>query len=356
MTWVTLGRRCMLLCLTTVAPEGRRAFAEDVPTSLQTDEDAWRAFEDRFVSSEGRIVDTGNGGVSHTEGQGWGLLFAATWGEEATFERILGWTDRNLARPHDALHAWRYVPGGGPAVPDGNNATDGDLFIAWALVRAAARWRRPRFLDQATSIARSILSLLVVDVGGRSLLLPGADGFRKADGVVVNPSYYTFAALQAMAALVPDPRWAAVRRDGLDLLDRARFGTWALPCDWVWAGADGTVRPAPGFPPRYGFDAVRIPLHLAWAGLQSPARSSAAAWWRRAGQAGPAWVDVVTGEVAPYPANPGMTAAEDLGAGTPGFVPPAVADGMDYYGAALVLLTRLALHDLTADRTAAGRR
>ena len=99
----------------------------------QTDEEAWEAFRDRFILSDGRVVDTSNGGVSHTEGQGWGLLFAVAWDNRHTFDRILDWTGRPLCRPGDALYAWRYMPNAAVPVPDGNNATDGDLFIAWAL-------------------------------------------------------------------------------------------------------------------------------------------------------------------------------------------------------------------------------
>ncbi|VFS87165.1 Endoglucanase precursor [Raoultella terrigena] len=31
---------------------------------------AWESYKSRFMMADGRIVDTGNGSVSHTEGQG----------------------------------------------------------------------------------------------------------------------------------------------------------------------------------------------------------------------------------------------------------------------------------------------
>ncbi len=37
---------------------------------------AWESYKARFFKPEGRIVDTGNGGVSHTEGQGFAMLMA----------------------------------------------------------------------------------------------------------------------------------------------------------------------------------------------------------------------------------------------------------------------------------------
>ena len=66
-------------------------------------------------------------------------------------------------------------------------------------------------------------------MGGRTILLPGIAGFKRADGVVVNISYYVFPALAHFERLVPAPEWYRLRRDGLDLIDDARFGRWGLP-------------------------------------------------------------------------------------------------------------------------------
>jgi endo-1,4-beta-D-glucanase Y len=36
----------------------------------------WTSFKSDFLSKDGRIIDNGNGGVSHSEGQGWGVCFS----------------------------------------------------------------------------------------------------------------------------------------------------------------------------------------------------------------------------------------------------------------------------------------
>ncbi len=182
-----LPRRELLLACVTL-PVAKAAWAQSrvAPDDGQQE---WRAFQARFVKTDGRIIDTGNGGISHSEGQGVGLLFAEHFDDAPTFERILGWTNDVLRCRTDALHAWRYQPAGGGGVTDKNNASDGDILIACALARAGTRWQRPAYTQAATYIARDILTHLVRDDGQRTLLLPGSDGFETADATTINPSY-----------------------------------------------------------------------------------------------------------------------------------------------------------------------
>ena len=46
-----------------------------------------------------------NGGISHSEGHGHGMFFAAYFNDRARFDRIRNWTRLNLSRPRDALLA-----------------------------------------------------------------------------------------------------------------------------------------------------------------------------------------------------------------------------------------------------------
>ena len=308
----------------------------------------WRLFKQRFIAGDGRVIDTGNNGVSHSEGQGWGLIFAESFDDPATFDRILDWTAGNLRRRGDALHAWRYQPGLANPVPDLNNATDGDLFIAAAMCRAAFRWGRPDLLQAAGAIGRDALSLLVREIDGRTVLLPAERGFEKRCGVVVNPSYYAFAVLPDVEAAAPSPVWQRLRNDGLRLIQEGRFGSWALPPDWLLISRrNGALAPAPAWPARFSYDAIRVPLHLAWGGLFSPEVQQAfESYWNATRLGGPAWIDLRSGAVASYPAPAGMVAVSKLVAmqAKPdlpkGF--PSVTTATDYYSAALIVLSRIA--------------
>src|ERR1041385_3970391 len=73
----------------------------------------WGKYRDRFVTDQGRVIDTRNRGISHTEGQGWGMLFAETAGDRVSFDRIWNWTQSKLQRRDTALFAWRWDPAGG---------------------------------------------------------------------------------------------------------------------------------------------------------------------------------------------------------------------------------------------------
>lgn len=346
-----VGRRALLsglgaATLATALPRGPAA----APARTGGSEGfGWAQFRDRYVAADGRVVDTGNGGISHSEGQGYGLLLAEAHNDQPAFEAILGWTRRVLRRPSDGLHAWRFRNGQTWVADDPNNATDGDLYIAWALGRAASRWNVPEWRHQARDTARAILAKTVVNHGGRTLLLPGSYGFLRGETIEVNPSYYAFPAIRAMNEVLPDPRWARLEQEGLRLLRDARFGRWALPADWVEVNGAGAVLPSSRNPARFSYDAVRVPLHLAWIGEQDePAVAAAHRFWTDPSLPGPlAWTDLRTGSVAAEGAPAGVTAIAGTVAQLAGL--GAVARGagapQDYYSAVLVLLAGVALRE-----------
>jgi endoglucanase len=310
----------------------------------------WQAYARRYLAPEGRIIDTANRGISHSEGQGYSMLFAVHFNDRARFDQMWSWTRRTLARPSDSLFAWRFDPNSRIGVTDMNNATDGDIFIAWSLLMAADRWDVPAYRESAQRITADILRCCVTEFRGRTLLLPGAHGFQDAQGVIINLSYYAFPALRALSRAVPDARWAALEQDGLLLMNEAAFGRWRLPPDWLLLPAQGgPPLPASRWPNRFAWDAVRVPLNLAWQQIDAATLNASRGFWDFPNhpQRPPAWVDLGTGAIAPYPGHAGVRAihalvrsrfGETVGA------PLGVADAPDYFGAALVLQTRVAPH------------
>jgi endoglucanase len=166
----------------------------------------------------------------------------------------------------DGLAAWRYDPKHTPPVADYNNATDGDLLIAWALAEAGTHWRETGYLKSARRVGDAILTILTAPSPWGPVLMPGAAGFGpgdREDGPVVNLSYWIFPALHRLKNLPGSAGWAGVDESGLALIDQARFGPARLPANWI-SLAGGTPAPAKGFDALFGYDAVRIPLYLGW--------------------------------------------------------------------------------------------
>ena len=298
----------------------------------------WPDFAARFLAPDGRIIDTGNGNISHSEGQGYGLLFAEAAGDRVAFDRIWNWTRLTLARSDVSLFAWRYDPAAAQPLSDPNNATDGDTLIAWALLRAAARWGGTDYAEQSGRIRAAVLTRLVRPFGGRTLLLPGLEGFTTPDHVTINPSYYVWPALDAFAA-TDAGGWRTLLADGERLMTDIRFGSFRLPTDWVDVAANGILSPAAGRPPRFGFDAIRVPLYLAWSG-RTRALGPYRSYWKaclRDKRLIPAWIDVSNSQIAPFPLSLGGVSVVHLVVDGH----PAPASG-DYYSTALANLTGLA--------------
>ena len=231
---------------------------------------AWQAYKSRFVTEDGRVVDTANGLISHSEGQGYAMLLAVAANDRATFERLWGWTRANLMVRDDQLIAWRWEPRQRPAVADMNNASDGDILVAWALTEAAEFWGDMSYRVAARRIAVEVARKVVLfKTGLGAVLLPAVSGFHsedRADGPVVNLSYYVFPAFARLAVVAPEVDWAGLTQTGLDLLDLTRTTPQSLPADWISLRGD-KARPADGFAPQFAYNAVRVPLYLAWAGI-----------------------------------------------------------------------------------------
>ncbi len=311
----------------------------------------WRAWCAAHLRPDGRVVDDRQGGITHSEGQAYGMLLATAWRDEEAFERIRRWTFEHLAVRDDGLLAWRWeetVDGAGGRVTDRNNATDADLVAAWALARAAESFDRDELRDEARGLARAVRTRLLRETPYGPVLLPGAEGFEHDGVVTVNLSYWIWPAFDALRRLDPSPTWNAVERSGRMLLALARFGDDGLPADWIAIGPRGGLAPAERFPPRFGWDAIRIPLYLVWAGETTPERLRPfVAFWDRFDGAPPAWIDLVTGEIG-GPAPPGFDGVRRLARCALvrcGAIVLPDRTGGGYYSETLLLLARVAARE-----------
>ncbi|WP_212814363.1 glycosyl hydrolase family 8 [Erwinia rhapontici] len=308
--------------------------------------DGWSTFKTRFMTSEGRIQDTGNKNVSHTEGQGYAMLMAVYYNDRSSFDRLWGWTQKNLSNPNNGLFYWKYTPGASDPVSDRNNASDGDVLIAWALLKAGNKWNVPAYLQASDRLQKAIIDRNVITFAGRTIMLPGAQGFNKTSYVILNPSYFVFPAWRDFAARSHLKVWNALIDDGTQLLSEMRFGDSGLPMDWVAMNADGSMAPATAWPPRFSYDAIRVPLYLHWYDPASLQLVPFQRFWMNFQRLQtPAWIDVLSNDKAPYNMAGGLLAVRDLTLDDTGYINDALNSSEDYYSASLRLLTFLALND-----------
>ncbi|MBN9058080.1 MAG: endoglucanase, partial [Rhizobiales bacterium] len=82
------------------------AHAEQLTMRGTVSADDWKTYSDRFVAPNGRVIDDANGDISHSEGQGYGLLLAFAADDRAAFERIWSFTRTELLLRDDGLAVW----------------------------------------------------------------------------------------------------------------------------------------------------------------------------------------------------------------------------------------------------------
>ncbi|MDR0253464.1 MAG: endoglucanase [Brucellaceae bacterium] len=245
--------------------QAQTAMATNTPMISAAD---WNAYSEKFLTKEGRITDDANGNISHSEGQGYGLLLAYMADRPADFELIWSFTRTEMLIRNDGLSVWKWDPAVRPHITDTNNASDGDILIAYALALAAQKWSNADYRNSAATIAASLLKKQVTRHNDDTILLPAIRGFsakERADGPVINLSYWVFEALPVMNELAPSPAWAELAESGTRLLEKSRFGTAQLPSDWI--SLYGNSEPAQNFTPEFGYNNLRIVLYLSRAGL-----------------------------------------------------------------------------------------
>ena len=352
-----MNRRKFMLAATSLFATAGRAGASGLllasdPSAHPLDA-AWSLWKTAFLSPEGRVIDTAQGGASHSESQAYGLTLAVALGDAESFARILAWTQINLGLRQDSLLAWRWLPDAPVRVPDLNNASDGDLFFAWALGLAAERFGDDSYARRATEIAQDLARLCLApwpDGSGRTALLPAADGYRREGSLIVNLSYAMPLALRQVAAAtgVDALRRAADDAEGA-MAQLAGVGT--MP-DWFALGPSGP-EVASEFSDRTGYEALRVPLFLLWSGNPGHPAVRRHATALRAGRAAlsgtaiPTVIDRLSGVTLESSSDPGYAAVAALvdcvaAGGLDGAAIPPFTAAQPYYPATLHLMALLA--------------
>ncbi|MCB9554276.1 MAG: hypothetical protein H6705_20800 [Myxococcales bacterium] len=211
-----------------------------------------------------------------SEGQGYGLLIAAMMAghdpeAQAIFDDLYRYARAHPSRIEPRLMAWaqdencRDVDGA-------NAATDGDLDIAYALLRADRQWGSDGAIDYAAEARATLAALLAAAVHPEDTVLLGdwvAPGQRWYTGT--RTSDFMPGHFEAFARFTGEPRWRAVADRAHDIVERLQAdhapATGLLP-DFVVDATGDRPAPAPAdwlegpSDGRYGWNACRTPWRL----------------------------------------------------------------------------------------------
>jgi len=232
----------------------------------------WHAYANRFISGDGRVIDPQGGDRTTSEGQSYALFFALVDDDRPQFDRLLTWTESNLAQGDLGAHlpAWEWGKSkdGRWGVLDANSASDSDLWIAYDLVEAGRLWHDLHFTLLGRRLAALIARNEVVQLPGFGpAVLPATVGFKLPRAFLLNPAYTPLFLLDRLAAADPGGPWGNIAMEIPSLLTRSAVNGFAM--DWVCYAPGKGFTPClkPGQEtgqPLGSYEAIRVYL---WAGM-----------------------------------------------------------------------------------------
>ena len=238
----------------------------------------WNAYSARFIDAQGRVFDPQGDQHTTSEGQAYAMFFALADNDRACFDRLLAWTQANLANNDLSAHLpawlWGKDKDGQWKALDPNSASDADVWMAYTLIEAGRLWNNQAY----TRTGRAMLLLIaknevanLPDFG--PMLMPGPAGFQHDKVWTVNPSYVPVFLFDRLAAVDPSGPWKSIAVRIPDLIEQSSPHGYAM--DWVdYVPGDGFY-PAPeqqqqhadasdASAPGGSYDAIRVYL---WAGM-----------------------------------------------------------------------------------------
>jgi endo-1,4-beta-D-glucanase Y len=207
----------------------------------------WEKYSARYLDDQGRVIDHTSSDRSTTEGEAYAMFFALVTNDRPRFEKLLNWTESNLAQGDLTLHlpawSWGQAANKSWGVLDSNSAADADLWMAYSLCEAGRLWHVDRYSKLGTVLAARIAQQEVVSVPSvGTVLLPGSQGFHPSPTTwYVNPSYLPPFLLEYFAHANPQSPWGAV----LASLPAAVESRGGFAMDWMAVKADAGLQPSP---------------------------------------------------------------------------------------------------------------
>jgi endo-1,4-beta-D-glucanase Y len=191
------------------------------------------------------------------------MLLASMAEDRSTFDALAsGFEKRKNGR---GMMSWKFAVCGG--VTSGGAATDADLDIAMALIKADRQWGGYR--TRAEMLVSALKQFGTASCNGLTVLRPGDNwgACQDAYDKRINPSYFAPGYFREFAAYVPNQAdfWLGLTNDAYTLLAKFQQANSGLFPNWGYV--DGTSLDG------YGYDACRVPWRIAtdyaWSGNAS---------------------------------------------------------------------------------------
>jgi len=224
---------------------------------------SWDEYKARFLTEDGRVIDKKNCDISHSEAVGYAMYLAIKNDDMQSFEKIHTWYQNNLMKNKFGLISWKWGKDkrGEWHVLDKNNASDGDLWIAYDNLLAYELTKNEKYKIEALDLMKNIKEKLLLKNKDHIYLLPGYYGYDREEVFEVNLSYYLFFIFDKFFELDHDPVWKKLKTDGIALLYSARCTPLHLHADWIEIEKK-SQKISLSKNHMFGYDAIRIPLNI----------------------------------------------------------------------------------------------
>jgi endo-1,4-beta-D-glucanase Y len=213
----------------------------------------WDSYSARFIDAQGRVIDRSAANQTTSEGQAYAMFFALVDNDRITFERVLTWTQTNLAdgdlQAHLPVRLWGFGGNLEWGALDSNTASDADVWMAYSLVEAGRLWSVPFYSNLGRKMMDQIAKSEVANLPGFGpLLMPGSAGFQNDQIFTLNPSYMPLFIFERLAQVDPSGPWRQIALNIPRLLAQSARHGFAM--DWVdYLPGDGfypaPVKPGP---------------------------------------------------------------------------------------------------------------
>ena len=195
---------------------------------------------------------------TRVEAIGFGMLLTAYHGDKDEFDGLQRFYNEKRTLEAANLMAWSVTC---DDINDRNNATDGDIDVAFALIVAYNQWGGD-YLDDALEIIDILSDFFIVNCGDTIIALRPGNGWGGC--ALTDIQYYTPGFFRVFAEVSGDTVWNTLADDAYRIRDASAHPVTGLVPDWQ--GVNGTPS---GSPPQanrngtYAYDACRVPWRMA---------------------------------------------------------------------------------------------